>query len=67
MRSLSLEFLQGERTWEETVPELDLTPSGGAVLKMGVCNTESNLKTILQTSQLIRSACSLDFTLSRMS
>lgn len=33
----------------EAVPALDLTASGGAVLKMGVYNMGSNLKTILQT------------------
>lgn len=47
MRSLSLEFLQGEPAQLEAVPELDLTASGGAVLKMGVINMGSNLKTIL--------------------
>ena len=51
----------------EAVPELDLTASGGAALKMSVCNVGSNLKIMLQTFQFIRYVCSLYFTLSHVS
>lgn len=37
----------------EAVLELNLFASGGAVLKMGVCIMGSNLKTVLQTSQIL--------------